>query len=73
MTASQIIDEIVALPPVERAEVIRFARSLDINVQLSGDELTALASRLAETTDASQAMALRDSIEQGFYGKKPHA
>lgn len=29
MTATQIIGEIVALPAAERAEVIRFARSLE--------------------------------------------
>lgn len=73
MTAAQIIEEIVALPPSERAAVIRFTRTIDTTGQLSAKELSALASRLTETADASQALVLRDSIERGFYGSKPNA
>jgi hypothetical protein len=73
MTAAQIISEIVALPPTGRAEVIRFARSLEAERLLSGTELTVLAERLCKTDNSSQSSALRDEIERGFYGKKPNA
>ena len=73
MTAAQIIDEIVALPPSERAAVIRFTRTIDTTGQLSGKELSALASRLADTSDATEVSVLRDSIERGFYGQKSNA
>jgi hypothetical protein len=73
MTASQIIGEIAALPMAERAEVIRFARSLDAEHPLSGNELAALAERLPESTSPAQVSLLRDQIECGFYGQRPHA
>ncbi len=73
MTAAQIIEEIVSLPPEQRAEVVRFTRTIDTTGLLSAKELSALASRLTETADASQALVLRDSIERGFYGSKPNA
>lgn len=69
MTATQIIGEIVALPAVERAEVIRFARSLEAEGMLNGAALTNLGERLAATRDAAEAQVLRDSIETGFYGR----
>lgn len=73
MTAAQIIEEIVALPPSERAAVIRFTRTIDTTGQLSAKELSALASRLADTSDATEVPVLRDFIERGFYGQAVHA
>lgn len=73
MTASQIIGEIVALPPSERAEVIRFARSMEADRLLSGNELAALAAKLVSADDSTTVSVLRESIERGFYGGNPHA
>jgi len=73
VTASQIIREIQTLPLDEQAKVVRFARSLEPKPQLSGDELTALAKRMTEATDAEEALALREQIVRGFYGGEPHA
>ena len=73
MTASQVIDEIVALPPVEQAKVIRFAAHLESRPQLTGDELSALAQRLTDTSGSAEASVLREDIVRGFYGQTPHA
>ena len=73
MTASRIIEEIVALPPAERAAVVRFARTIDTSGQLSPRELDDLASRLVATAEVGEISVLRDSIERGFYGPKGNA
>jgi hypothetical protein len=73
MTASQIIQEIEALPPEEQAKVVRFAYRLDAERQLTGAELSALAERMAASTDPAEAAMLRETITRGFYGEKPHA
>jgi hypothetical protein len=69
VTASQIIGEIVALPPSERAEVIRFASRFNTGGSLNGDELAALASRMVESRDLAEKDALWLEIERGFYGE----
>jgi hypothetical protein len=73
MTATQIIREIETLPPEEQAKVVRFAYRLDAQRSLSGPELSALAQRMAETSDPAEAAVLRESITRGFYGATPHA
>lgn len=73
MTANQIIEEIESLPPEEQAKVVRFAYKLDAERQLSGPELSALAERMATTSDPAQALLLREEIVRGFYGKKRDA
>lgn len=73
MTATQIIGKIVALPAEERAEVIRFARSLKADRLLKPDALTSLANRLARTEDSGEAKLLRDAMEAGFYGRPGNA
>jgi len=73
VTASQIIDEIKSLPPEEQLKVIHFAYRIDAERQLSGKELSSLAERMANSTDASEAALLRDAIFQGFYGGKRDA
>ena len=73
MTAHEIIQKIEALPPQEQVEIIRFACRLDAARQLTGPELTALAERMARTTDPSEALLLREAIARGFYGGPPHA
>ncbi len=73
MTANQIIHEIAALSPEEQSQVIRFARSLDVERQLTPKELSALAERLAESTESEQTATLRERITRGFYGAGPDA
>jgi hypothetical protein len=70
MTATQIIAEIDALPPSEKRQVIRFTRSLEAQMPLSGDELTALAERLAASDDPAETAELNDQLMKGFYGNK---
>ena len=73
MTATQIMKEIADMAPDEQAKVVRFAYRLDAERQLTGEELSALAGQMAETTDPVQAAKLREEITRGFYGGKPHA
>ena len=73
MNASQVIDDIIALPPEEQAKVLRFTRRLKTQTALTGKELTALAENLAESKDPNRSAALRAAIKSGFYGTKPHA
>jgi hypothetical protein len=73
MTPAQIIHDIEALPPIEQAEVIRFACRLEAERQLTGGELTALVERLVGSSDATEAASLRAAISRGFYGGKAHA
>lgn len=73
MTAKQIIDQIAALPPDEQAKVVRYAYRLDAERQLSGVELSALAARMAHSTDPAETALLRNEIARGFYGSKPDA
>lgn len=73
MNASQIIQEITTLPPEEQAKVIRFAYNLDVERQLSGPELSALAGRMAASTDPAETARLRTEIARGFYGGRADA
>ena len=73
VTADQIIREIESLPPEEQLKVIRYAYRLDGERQLSGRDLSALAERMARTTDPAEAMMLREEITRGFYGGKSNA
>ena len=73
MTAAQIIEEIKRLDPKEQLGVIRFAYQLDAERHLSGNELSALAERMVNTTDAVEAARVRESIVGGFYGQRPDA
>ena len=70
MTTAQIIEEIKHLSPPEQAEVIRFTYRLDAERQLSGKELSALAQRLVDTSDPTEAMLVRETIVRGFYGSQ---
>lgn len=73
MTANQIITEIERLTPEEQAKVVGFAYRLDAERQFSGQELSALAARMVESTDPVQTAMLREAIVRGFYGRKPPA
>ena len=73
MNASQIIREIETLPPEEQAKVVRFAYRLDAERKLSGEELSSLAQRLADSSDPAETTMLRAAITQGFYGVTPNA
>ena len=69
MTATGVIEEIKNLPRVEQARVIQFAFELARERQLSGDELSALARRMADSTDPAEKQKLRNEIHRGFYGE----
>jgi hypothetical protein len=73
VTARQVIEEIKHLSRQEQVEVIRFAYRLDAERQLSGQELSALAKRLAGTSDVAEAALVREAIIHGFYGVKPES
>jgi hypothetical protein len=73
MTAKQVIREIDELSPVEQAEVIRHAYRLDAERQLSGAELTALATRMVAAEDPAEQARIRAEIMRGFYGGKVQA
>ena len=68
MSAAEVIAEIKHLTPAEQAEVIQFAIKLAHTRQLSPDELTSLAQRLAESQDPAEVERLKTSIASGFYG-----
>ena len=70
MTASQIIEEIKRLDPKEQLGVIRFAYQLDAERHLTGNELSSLAERMVNTTDATEAARIRETIVRGFYGEQ---
>jgi hypothetical protein len=73
MTAEQVISEIESLSPDEQAKVVRFAYQLDAGRQLTGEELSALAQRMVDSSDPVQKALIRDAIIRGFYGEKPNA
>ena len=68
MTAAQIIEEIRRLDPTEQLGVIRFAYQLDAERKLTGNELSSLAGRMAETNDPTEAAMIREAIVRCFYG-----
>jgi len=70
---AEIIREIEALPPVDQAQVIRFAYRLDAERKLSGPELSSLAARMVRADDPDQALVIRDEIVRGFYGGRSDA
>jgi len=73
VTAAQIIEEIKRLDPKEQLGIIRFAYQLDAERHLTGSELSSLAERMVNTTDAVEAARVRESIVRGFYGQNPGA
>lgn len=73
MTAAKIIEEIKNLPPEQQAEVIRFTYRLDAERKLTGDELSALAKRMTNTSDPAEAALVREAIVRGFYGGERNA
>ena len=70
MTAVQIIQEIDCLPPVELAQVVRYAKQLDKRRPLSGAELTGLAQRMVDATNPAEADRLQEALVKGFYGEE---
>jgi hypothetical protein len=61
------------MAPDEQLKVVRYAYRLDAERQLTGEELSALAGRMLESTDPVQTAMIRDQITRGFYGGKPDA
>jgi len=70
VTADQIVEEIRRLDPKEQLGVIRFAYQLDAERRLTGNELSRLAARMAETNDPAEAAMIRETIVRGFYGQQ---
>jgi len=70
VTAEQIIEQIKRLDPKEQVGVIRFAYQLDAERKLTGNELSSLATRMAEINDPAEAAMIRESIVRGFYGQQ---
>jgi hypothetical protein len=73
VTANQIIKEIKRLDPKEQLGVIRFAYQLDAERHLTGNELSSLAAKLVATSDAAEAIMIRETIIRGFYGERRNA
>ena len=73
MTASQIIEEIKRLDTKEQLGVIRFDYQLNADLHLTGSELSSLAERMVNTTDAVKAARVRETIIRGFYGPRHDA
>ncbi len=69
MTATAVIDEIKQLPPAEQSRVIRFAVELARERQLSGEKLSELARRMADSNNPAEVQKLREEIHRGFYGE----
>ena len=69
MTAAKVIEEMDSLPPDEQAKVIQHAFELARNRQLSADELSDLAERLAASNDPAEIIRLKSAITRGFYGE----
>jgi hypothetical protein len=69
MTATAVIEEIKNLPRTEQSRVIQFAFELARERQLSGDKLSELAHRMANSGDPAETQKLRDEIHRGFYGE----
>ena len=69
MTAAGVIEEIKHLPRAEQSRVIHFAFELARERQLSGDKLSKLAQRMADSKDSVEAQKLREEIHRGFYGE----
>ena len=69
MTAKAVIEEIKHLPPAERSRVIQFAFELARERQPSGDKLSELVQKMADSKNPAEIQKLRDEIHRGFYGK----
>ena len=69
MTATAVIEEIKNLPRAEQSRVIQFAFELARERQLSGDKLSELAQRMADSKDPAETQQLREEIHRGFYGQ----
>lgn len=68
MSAAQIIEQIKALPSLERLEVASFARTIKLGRMLTGDELAVIAQRLAAASDREEIEMLKDALRSGWYG-----
>jgi hypothetical protein len=69
MTAAAVIEEIKQLPRAEQSRVLQFAFELARERQLSGEELSELAQRMADSNDPAEKKRLREEIHRGFYGQ----
>jgi hypothetical protein len=68
MTASAVIEEIKHLTPAEQSQVIRFALELARTRRLTGNELSTLAQRMAESNNPAEVEKLKTALAHGFCG-----
>jgi hypothetical protein len=68
VSAAQIIEQIKALPTLERLEVASFARAFKPDRMLTGEELAVIAQRLADASDPAEIETLKDALRWGWYG-----
>lgn len=68
MTAAKVIEEIMGLTPGEQSRVIQFALELARSRRLAGNELSALAQRMADSDDPAEIEKLKSALTDGFYG-----
>ena len=68
MTAAKVIEEIMELTPGEQSRVIQFALELARSRRLAGNELSALAQRMADSDDPAEIEKLKSALTDGFYG-----
>jgi len=67
VSASEIIEEIKHLSPVEQAQVFSFVRSLSSPEKWTPQELSEAAASLVTESDPNRARKLREQIAAGFY------
>ena len=53
--------------------MIRFAYQLDAERRLTGKELSTLAERMVNASDAAEQARVREEIIRGFYGQGKNA
>ena len=70
MSVAEIKEAIQKLSPQEKGKVFEFIHDLEAKHRLGGRQLSALAEKLAQTTNPTEISRLREEIGQGFYGTK---
>jgi hypothetical protein len=68
VSAAQIIEQIKALPTLDRLEVASFARTFKSDRMFTGDELAVIAQRLADASDPEEIETLKVALRWGWYG-----
>lgn len=69
MTTAAVIEEIKHLSPGEQSRLIQFALELARTRGLAGNELSALAQRMADSDDPAEVEKFKSALADGFYGR----